>query len=206
MKEDPLKLQAMIENIATQVANKVYDSKGTKWGVASVPTHTHDGVDSVQLSERNIKTGQKNVSGFVFDTSETIVIRGLNISNMKRLVFYGFAANNADGSPATLRAIINGEIQFGRCYEFSGDGTGTIEVTTNGAGSLFIQISNSMYVDSTTLANNRVSYTDTGVAIAVDNSSNIVVLLTLDSYTDNSMTFTCTLASNWKLQGNIIIS
>lgn len=205
MADDNLKLQSMIENISTRIAEEVYQKLGTRYNVASVPTHTHDGVDTIQIPDRNILSAEKNGSGFVFDTSETIVIRGLNLSNMKRITFLGFAANNADGSPATLRAIINGVAQFGRCYQFSGEGTGTITVSTDKPGTPFMQMSNAMYVDSGTLSNNRVSISGTEIANAVNNSGSSVVSLTLDSYTDNSMTFTCTLGSNWKLQGNIII-
>lgn len=39
-------LLEVIQQEATKAAEKVYASKGTQYGIASVPTHTHNGVDS----------------------------------------------------------------------------------------------------------------------------------------------------------------
>ncbi len=209
MQESPLdnymKFQEFVKKEATDIATQVYNELGTKYNVAQVPTHSHNGIDSVAITESVVTTGNKNLSGLIFDTSETITVTGLNLNNMKRIVLHGFAANNKS-APATKRAIINGEIQFGRCYSLGGSGTGTITVDTNAPGTPFIQISNAMYVDSTDLTKNRVSTTGFAFVSVSDDTSTEIVRLTLDSYTRNSMTFTCTLSANWKVQANIIIS
>jgi hypothetical protein len=43
-------LQSLIRQIATQVYNEL----GTKFGVAQIPTHTHNGVDSNQVTSINV--------------------------------------------------------------------------------------------------------------------------------------------------------
>lgn len=198
------KLQPLVQNEARQQATNVYKELGTRYNVASVPTHLHNGIDSVPISESDVIPGNKTLSGLLFDTSETITLVGLNTANIRRIVYLAFAANNKT-LPATKRAIINGEVQFGRCYSFSGNGTGTIAVETSRVGTPFVQICNAMYVDSTDLTKNRV-HIGAALAEATDDSGSNVVSLTLDNYDYNSLTLTCTLATDWKLQGNLIIS
>ena len=199
------KIQELVKNEARQEATNVYNELGTKYNVAQVPTHSHNGIDSNPISESDVIPANKHFSGLVFDTSETITIIGLNTSNIRRISFLGFVANNKS-APATKRAITNGEVQFGRCYEFSGNGTGTVAVTTNKVGTSFVQMSNYMYVDSTDLTKNRVGIGGGSLVYVLDDVGTVVADLTLDNYDYNSLTFTCTLDTDWKLQGNIIIS
>lgn len=48
------KLLEVIRQEATKAAEKVYASKGTQYGVANVPTHVHNGVDSVSIPPTSI--------------------------------------------------------------------------------------------------------------------------------------------------------
>jgi hypothetical protein len=47
------------EKTAKQEAGAIYDDKGTRWGVAKVPVHTHNGVDTNQIPFDNLS--QKKV-------------------------------------------------------------------------------------------------------------------------------------------------
>jgi len=216
--EDPLKLytkiQELVKNEARQVATEVYNKLGTKFGVAEIPTHTHNGVDSNQIPYKNLVQGNKYGSTLIEDVSETVTIGG--IFNPTRIIFQGFAANNADGTPATKRAIINGEINFGQCFEFT-DMTPPYTVSTSGAGKPFYQSSNSMYIDSTTLANNRVSsssgaglgISDTAFFIySTDNTGAVVASAQAISYNNQLglLTITFVVGTNWKIQGALIIT
>lgn len=192
-----------IKNFIRSEIQSYLDRK--QFGVSKIQNHVHNGTDSSPISEVNLVKRNKYVSGFTFDTSGTYIIRGLNPPNMTRMVFYGFAANNADGTPATKRAVISGEAQFGRCFSFAGDGSGTITVESSPAGNPFVQASNSLYVDSTTLANHRVAIAER-LAYAVDNASAVVASIIITDYTSNTLTIDVSLASNWKIQSNIIIT
>lgn len=52
--DDPLplytKIQELVQNEARKIATEVYNTLGTQYGVAEVPTHTHNGVDSLQIT------------------------------------------------------------------------------------------------------------------------------------------------------------
>ncbi len=226
MNDTPLqlytKIQELVKKDAREQATKVYNDLGTKFGVASIPTHVHDGTDAVQLSDVNSVSGDRHVclltlgNPDVVSATGTFTLLGLNVSNMKRIVLYGFGANNADGSPATKRAIINGEAQFGRCYAFTTPSFNLPGVTVLGntdsvPGVPFTQVCNSMYIDSTTLANNKV-FTGNELAGAIDpayagppNPPNLIDLEIISS-TYNSITFSYTLEANWQLQAHIIVS
>ena len=270
------KIQELVKNEARQQATQVFNELGTKYGVAQVPTHTHNGVDSLQLNTQTFIQGNKYVSGLIEDTTETVEIGG--ISNPTRIVFQGFVANNAttaytltgtvamgatsatldsnwtlpsdirlvtfsngdtrmvtftnastsiswtgglsSGATASItvgaskRAIINGEINFGTSFEFS-DLTPPYVVKTSGAGQPFTQSSNSMYVDSNTLANNSVSASAGAGAsataffiIAQNESGTIIASAQATSYNNQLgiLTIDFVVATGWKLQGALTIT
>lgn len=51
-------IEALIEQKARQIAEQVYQEKATQFGVATVPIHTHNNVDSPQLEGTAVKTFQ----------------------------------------------------------------------------------------------------------------------------------------------------
>lgn len=168
---------------------------------SKIPIHEHNGIDTVKIKERNIISNDKITTFLIVDTTETFSI--VNLPNSKSIRFVGFAANNAT-DPATERCIINGGIELGPTYGFSG--TGSSIAYDNNIPVPFIQYSNAMFVDSTDVAKNRVAATNQYFAYAVDDGSNVLVSAELISATQTSMTMTITLAATWKLQGSLIIT
>lgn len=195
-------IQAMVQKEARDVATRVYEELGTKYGVAQVPVHTHNGIDSSRVSQVDLIQNIKYASLLTIDSSTTFIVR--NIPNISRLSFSGFAANNAGGGAATERAIINGETYFGKCYNLSGTGVSGV-ITTNVTGTPIVQGSNYMYVDSTSLANNRVGATNLYFVYA-GNTAAGVVQLTVDSYRNDSLTLTSVLAAGWQITGFITLT
>lgn len=185
-----------------------------QYNLSKLQNHLHNGTDLNKINAADLVNNIKNISGLVADTSETITFTGLNIPNIERITFYGFAANNADASPATKRAICNGECDFGKLYSFTGGGTtGVVVITNSIIGSPLISFCNSMYVDSSDLTKNRVAIggvdanSPAGQLVrVVDDTSTEVVVLEILSYTYNSITMRVTLGTNWKLQGNLVIA
>lgn len=199
-------LQPLIRKEIETVSTEIYKKLATQYGVNATPIHYHNGVDLPRISMSDIVRSNKNISGFTADASDTVTVTGINVQNIDRLVLHGFAANNADGSPATKRAIVNGEAQFGRCFNFSGGGTGTVVATTVPSGQPIVQISNAMFTDTASINNTRVSADGTKLVYVTDSTGAIVVSVEITSYTNNSLTFEIVLGSNWKLQSNLIIT
>ncbi len=199
------KIQTLVINEAKKQAELVYEKKGTKYNVADVPTHSHNGIDSVQLNYKNIIQGNKYITLLVEDVVEDVTIGG--IFNPTRISFYGFAANNADGTPATKRAVISGEINFGRCFSVS-DLTPPIVVTAIGQAVPFVQSGNSMYIDTTDLTKTRVGASGVNFIYAVDDSASVVAQGTVTDYNNQTgvLSISFTVGTNWKIQGGFTIN
>lgn len=187
-----------VEKMVQDGINSYMNQK--QYNYSKIPQHTHNGVDTVQISQANIINNSKKTT---FLTT-TLVSGGTeidtlaNISNVSRIDFMGFIANNAGGGAATKRAIINSHAEIGQCY--FADSTQTYPVGKN-----IIQACNSMYIDSGTLANNRVSTSNSNFCYSTDETSAVLVN-TIISYTNQTITLTTILASGWKLQGALIIT
>lgn len=201
------KIQTLVQNEARQIAQQVYSDKGTRYGVATVPAHTHTGVDTNRINQKDIVQGVKYTALILQDTSDNSTIGG--IFNPIRISFQGFAANNADGSPATKRAIINGEINFGVCAKVS-DITPPISISTSGPGKPFMQSSNYMYIDSSDLTKNRVgATTDAGndsdgyFVFALDDTGTPFATIQATSYDNQAgvLFLTSVVGTNVKIQG-----
>lgn len=186
------------------------DTNKSRFQLNSIPYHVHNGIDSPKINEDNVVLTKKLLGFLILDSSETFTLAG--VENVSRISFHGFAANNADGSPATLRALITGEVVFGKCYQPIGAGE-TISVSTFGNSLPFMQGCNYVYLDSTDATNTRVGVAQTSVeledvgnlAYASGTTPEVLASLSLVSYDGANLRFNSTLASNWKLQGNIII-
>lgn len=213
---DPLelyvKIQELVQNEARKVATDVYNELGTKFNVAEVPAHTHTGVDTNRVNQKDVIPGSKYTTSLSEDTTETVTLGG--VFNPSRISFNGFVANNADGSPATKRAIIQGAIEFGPSFEFS-DLVPPITVSTSGSGKSYVQYCNGMFVDSTTLANNRVFSTEgagnsaTAFFIyAIDNTGGVIASAQLTKYNNQTgiLTIDFVVGTNYKIQGAFTIT
>lgn len=194
---EDLKMEKMIEK-------KIQDFMSRKqFGFSKIQKHEHNGTDTIRVKEKDLLLNAKYNSFLICDTSETFTI--INLPNISRVFFNGFAANNADGSPATKRAIINGHAEFGSCYGFFGTGS-SISFDDSKIGVQLIQGSNSLYIDTSDLTKQRVGSTNQYFCYVPDDTGTIVVQVEITNPTASSFTMVVTLASNWKLQGSLIIS
>jgi hypothetical protein len=205
---DPLKLQSLIDNRARTIATEVYNKLGTKYNVAQVPTHTHNGIDSVKINEENLINGVRYIglldlfwqTGDPDPASLTFQLR--NVVNPTNITFKGFAANNSEGNPVSKRATVDGEVTFGTCYQFQGIFPNVDIITT---GLPFVQGCNYLYTDTTSLANTRVGASPAHLVLVVDDTGTTVASLVLDTYKDGLLTLTVTVAEFWRISGTIII-
>ena len=193
-------MQAMVQKEIEKMFPKLYSQEATKYGVAATPFHQHNGLDSPQISQDNVILTNKLITQLVSDESEEFTL--LNVSNVSRISFHGFAFDSSS-SPATKKASITGEIIFGKCNAFSGTGS-TIAITTTPPGVPFLHTCSFTYLDPATPANSSVG-TSPSLALATNLAGTEVASLVLDTYGVNYLKFTLTLAVNWNINGIIII-
>lgn len=195
-------MQGMVRKEVETMFPQLYKQYATQYGVNKSPVHYHNGIDLPQIPESSVTPNIRYNTFIICDTSETFTFRA--ISNLRRVSFHGFAANNADGSPATRRAVITGEAFVGKCFRFAGTGS-VIVLDSNLVGIPIVQGSNSMYTDSTDLTQTRVGASNLFVAYAV-NSTTEVATIKIDDYTGTDLIITVTLDTNWKIQGSLMLS
>lgn len=199
----------MDEEKVKEIVRQMLAEKSTADSFAAyeVPNHIHNGLDSSRVSQADIVTGLKYSTLLTEDESETFYLRG--VFNATRLVFQGFAANNADGSPASHRALLNGEVNFGSGFQFSGTGS-TITIDGTGQSVPFVQSSNGVYLDGTAGSpsdptRTRVSASTDNFAYAEDNTSAVFASLQLLSYDGETLAIQAVVLSNVKIQGALTI-
>lgn len=178
----------------------------SRFELRSIPRHVHDGIDSLNISEDNVILTQKLISQLILNGSETFTLR--NVKNVSRITFHGIAYLSP--LPTTKKASISGEIIFGQCAQFVGEGSSIsvlplpiVPTDDTGSGPAFVQASNYVYLDTATLANGGVG--SNGFLVYVFAEGSEVAKVTLDSYRGDALQFTATLASDWVLNGTMII-
>lgn len=204
-------IQKYVQDEARKIANDVYQTQGTRFGVAMVPNHTHTGTDTNRINAKDLIPGQKYVTGLVITGNGTSSIGGLY--NPSRILFQGYAQNNASGGAATKWAILNGEMNFGQAFEFT-DLTPPLVATTSGAGASYSQSCNYMFIDSAAIANTTVgghegagNSSTAYLAYAADSAAAVFASIKVTSYDNKTGTlaFTYATGTNVKITGSFII-
>lgn len=191
----------MNDDYIRKIAQQVYTENQTQgqFTPTKPPLHVHDGSDSQAIPQGNIIVGDKYiVHGVLSAGLQTFNV----IANPTSFSFLGFAANNAGGD-GTKKAIVNGNVQFGTCYQETG---------SVGAPPLpnelvpYTQGSNSMYIDVNSAANTRVNSSGVHFIYVVDNTGTEVATAEVIAFDGSSFTIDATLASGWQATGSFIIS
>ena len=194
-----------IKQIAKQVFSEMMAS--SQYKTADTTFHTHNGIDSPRINQENVVNNNKYVAIAVASSG---LVTFNSISNPSALLFYGFAANNAGGGAATLKAMCTGNAQLGVCYS-ANNSSATTTVTINPSSqSSFIQTSCAIYIDTTSLANTRVAASGTGSDpltdrfIYVTDGSTVVAEATVVMWDSQSITVNFTLAATWQITGGFL--
>ncbi len=195
-------IQALVQKEARDVATKVYKELATQYGVNKSPIHYHDGVDLPPIYQKDIVNNVKYNLGIDVVGSGSVEIRA--VPNLNKLILTGFAANNVSVSPATKRAIVNGNAAFGKCFVFNS--SGVVSPTTSITGIKLVQTSNYLYVDSTTLTNNRTGFAPNKLVEVKDQTGATVASLVIDSYEKGLIQLTSVLATDWRMTFSLMIS
>ena len=174
--------------------------RNKQFNYSKIQGHEHNGVDTLQINDNNVANGNKYVTIFNSIISETFSFK--THKNAKDITMYGFAANNAGGGGATLKAIVNGYASFGRTFGIQGTTTFT---TIPLVGQAMCQMSNSMYLDTTTLGNSKVNTSTEFLGYVKDPTVEVATVKIL-SNNDGEITLQVVLAAGWQIWGSLIIN
>lgn len=170
-------------------------------GVTSVVDHIHNGIDAPKINADNLVNGTANNSLIVMNENETFQLK--NVQGISQIVFNGFAANNADGSSATQRALINGTVAFGRCLRFTGSGS-VLTPEAGGNETAYTQGCSSMYLLNQVDAV-RVGSSSEHFAYVTDGST-VVATAKVVGVSLDSISIQVELESNWQITGALILT
>lgn len=197
-------LRNLIRKEIEELVPKIYDKLATAYDIpSSIPFHVHNGVDSPQINSVNIVNNIKyqsgitdsNVTGGTVTSTATLS----KVPNISTITLSGFAANNAGGGAATKKALITGHAEFGKTYVVS-----SAPSTLN--PQQFFQYSNSIYIDTASLANTTVNTNSIRLVSVVNQASSTISEVNITSYRDGTLTITSILAAGWQLNCNLSIS
>jgi hypothetical protein len=197
----------MDETKFREIAQEVYDQNQAKNQNTTfvVPKHIHNGVDAPRVNQDNIDTGTFSMCGLESVSSETFTIE--TFPNVTNISLYGIAADNL-GRKATLQ----GSAFIGNCFAYGNQGGTNVSYIslTGGQYSTIIQTCSSTYFDttvafgSTAVGVNASGSIGTGIdeyLIYVNDRTSptpiVVAAMKIISWTNNTITFQTTLATNW---------
>lgn len=200
MDADAGKKKFVTEDEARKIAEKVYSEKATQYGVATVPSHVHNGLDANQVSQDDIIPKQNALGNITMATDGRTYRFGLT-SNPNIVQFIGIAFYNSGG--ITKRAHVQGFASLGSNYKFVDDGTGNS--VSPGPVQNIIQCSSMIsIVDGMSPTVNVVSSEENIVYVVAGGSQ--VAVATITSYNERNLFVHVILAANWTIQGNFVIT
>lgn len=179
--------------------------KAKQFSVSKIPNHTHNGTDSVQISESNILPSPTFGAFLVENVSETFFLTNLP-ETLTQLTFNGIAANNAAdlSLPGTKKALCTGQAIFRNCFGFVGAGS---EIPVGVGQSLsLIQTTSSMYIDEATLANTGVAVSGLHILYVIDETDTVVASLSVSSFNRGRLTIESHVESGWAIQGTLLLT
>lgn len=182
------------QQIRQIVQSELNQSKTTgQFTVTKIPNHTHNGIDSPRVNEKNLSLGVKYLKDFLITTSGPFIVKG--ISNFKSFQFIGVVFGGG-----TQEGIVNGSAMFGTCYEEK-IATGTTQTKKT-----FVQACNSILIDTSSIANTTTTVSAV-YFVDVFNSSNVeVATAQVTNWDSQSITIDVNLVASWEIAGVLLIS
>jgi hypothetical protein len=173
-----------------------------QFNISKIPAHEHNGVDTVQINEKDVLNSDMFAVHLVMDANETFYVKSLPF--FKSITFYGIAANGGYGGVHTKKATITGEVQLGKTYDMTLSGNTFVPSPTVYP---FLQVCNSIYVDTTDATKMFVNATGTGFAYAWNGTSDVALAtITAVDNTSISIKSTLDLTDNWYIEGFLFFS
>ena len=207
-------IQAMVRKDAHDEATKVYKELGTRTGVARVPLHIHNGVDTPMIPQSSVIPNLRATGSITMATDGTRYRLGLTFT--PRAVSFNGIAIHRTGGTIDIRAHVNGDSQLGPSYYFQPQ-SGT-SVITGGPLYNVIQSSNALLIDSSTSPVTVRAIVSEGHLVSVEYggvvaratipnlSTGVGDGLTGKGYGEGYVFVDVTLAADWEIIGNFVVT
>lgn len=217
-------IQKLVQKDAEDAARRVYQKEATKFGVAKVPLHYHNNVDSPNIPESSIVPNLRASGSIALETDGQQYKLSLNFKP-KQIMFYGNAVHRTAGT-IDVRAQVIGSAELVPSYFFQPESTTT--VSPSGVIGNVIQSGSYLLVETTTPQVNtlateghlvQVIYTG---SIGTKLADNIVAQITIPNawtkgldagfdystkgYGSNYVLFDVDLAPDWEINGNFVVT
>lgn len=207
-------IQAMVQKDARDQATKVYKELGTRTGVARVPLHIHNGVDTPRIPQDSVIPNLRASGSITMATDDTRYRLGITFA--PRAVSFNGIAIHRTGGTIDIRVHINGDAQLGPSYYFQPQ-SGT-SVITGGPIYNVIQSSNALLIDSSVnppvvraiVSEGHLVSVEYGGVVAratIPNlSTGVGDGLTDKGYGEGYVFVDVTLADDWEIIGNFVVT
>ncbi len=192
------KLQRQIEEIATKTATALYNkmSKKGQYDLNKIITHTHNGVDSVRIAQKDVELNTNYIASVLATTTDVTTFTRFP-PNMERMIFSGYAVNGG----VTKVGSCNGEVNFGTTYNFIDTSFNTV-----GLAKPFTQSCNSIFIDKTSLANTNVSSSGLHLFYVADETGTPRATMEVTYYDGQVLKLSVVVDTGWQISGVLTIT
>lgn len=216
--EQYAQFQAYVQKEIQTQFPKLYQQYADKYGVASVPLHTHNGIDSPRVKAWNLEPSQAASGSITMATNRQRYEIGLNVAKAatsfapSQIRFNGIAIK---GSGATgIRALVQGDAFIGASYYLQP--LSSSSVTIGGPTQVCVQSSSYILVNDSGSGNPTAALASEGHIVSVEFPGGTVVaratIPDLGDYGANeqpiqggNLIVDVTLATGWSIIGNFVI-
>jgi len=213
-------IQPMVQKEIQSQFEKLYKQYATKYGVASVPRHTHNGFDAPKVNAWDLNQSQASTGSITMSTDGTRYRIGLNLkpglSFAPSIVrFNGIVVNPSTAAP-TIRALVCGDAFIGSSFYQQPESSTSVNI--GGIPQVVIQSSSYILVNNSGAGPATQALTSEGHIISVTFNGNIVARATIPDLGLNSgasdsgpvsagdLLVDVELAANWHIIGNWQVS
>jgi hypothetical protein len=206
-------IQAMVQKEVETMFPKLYAEQATKYGVAKVPLHTHNGLDAPFIPGNNVVPGLRASGSITMATDGATYELGAPFKPSS-VWFYGTAIHRTGGS-IDIRCTIVGNAQLGPTYYFQPQSSTSVK--TGGPLQNVIQSSSALLIDSSTSPLTIRAIVSEGHLVSVEYPPATVVARatiptstnipqTSKGYTGGIVFVEVELAADWEIIGNFVVT
>lgn len=218
--EQYAEIQGLVRKEIETMFPQLYSQQATKYGVAKVPLHVHNGFDAPQIKQSNIIQSQAASGSITMSTNGQRYEIGLNIKpgspfTPSTIRFNGIAVHSTTSPAITpdIRSLVCGDAFLGPSFYLQPESSSS--VTIGGNPQVVIQSSSYILVNNSGAGPATQASVSEGHIVSVTFNGNIVARATIpdqDQYgaidgpiKDGNLLVDVTLATNWHIIGNFVI-
>lgn len=213
-------IQGMVRKEIEGMFPALYAQQATKYGVAEVPLHTHNGYDSNRVNAWDLNQSQASTGSITMSTDGTRYHIGLNlkpgISFAPSIIRFNGIVVNSTTSP-TIRALVCGDGFIGPSFYQQPETGSTTSVNVGGPPQVVIQSSSYILVNNSGSGPLTQALVSEGHIVSVTFNSVVVARATipdLDNFgasdsgpiQDGDLLVDVELAAGWHIIGNWQVS